>query len=202
MKATAFLGLALLILGSATSTQGEIYKWVDPQGQIHFSDRPPEQGATTPIAVAPVSQPFSEAAERRQLGKIIPIYADDHLRIRLIHETDDLLVFDVEYEGMQELYPDINYVNVSLSVVTYDKESEKGQGTSYLTIGSGAIKEDAGSLVCKTASTKRTPSGYTTDTLQIFLHQEDFREKPGSYQLKKKIPFEKIWEQSAKGPDR
>jgi hypothetical protein len=190
------------MLGSASSAQSEIYKWVDDQGQIHFSDRNPEQVSASPIVVPPAEQNYSKAAARLKMGKIIPIYADEHLRIRLIHETDDQLVFDVEYMGMQELYPDINYENVSLMISTYNKQPVNSPDYSYLAIRHGIIKEDSGSLICRIGMTKRTPSGYAANTLKIFLYQNDFRERPGSYQFKKNIMFEKIWRKSAGSEDR
>jgi len=44
---TTLLILCLLLIG--LSAHGEIYKWTDEQGRIHFSDKAPETGVVEPI---------------------------------------------------------------------------------------------------------------------------------------------------------
>jgi hypothetical protein len=45
--------LVLLLLPSMTA-QAEMYRWVDQQGRVHFSDQPPEQAPARPVeAVKP-----------------------------------------------------------------------------------------------------------------------------------------------------
>ena len=46
----------------------EVYRWVDPDGQVHYGERPPPQGARKielPEASESSPQPDREAAERR-----------------------------------------------------------------------------------------------------------------------------------------
>lgn len=45
------LATLLVVLGSATATQAEIYRWVDEQGNVHFGDRP-QDAATAAEAEA------------------------------------------------------------------------------------------------------------------------------------------------------
>ena len=41
--------LAACFLLVGLSAHGEIYKWTDEQGQVHFSDKAPETGLVEPI---------------------------------------------------------------------------------------------------------------------------------------------------------
>jgi len=41
--------LALGLLLAGLSAHGEIYKWTDEQGRVHFSDKAPERGVAEPI---------------------------------------------------------------------------------------------------------------------------------------------------------
>ena len=63
---------ALLLAGLSTvSAAGELYKWVDKDGKVHFSDKPPPASAkqSEQLAVPRANEPFKEsdsesAAER------------------------------------------------------------------------------------------------------------------------------------------
>ncbi len=44
---TTFLAACVLFVG--LSAHGEIYKWTDEQGRVHFSDKAPEAGVVEPI---------------------------------------------------------------------------------------------------------------------------------------------------------
>ena len=39
------LGLSLLLATAASHADGTVYKWTDAQGRVHYSDRPPADGA-------------------------------------------------------------------------------------------------------------------------------------------------------------
>jgi glutaredoxin len=45
------LVLLLALLAPLASAAGEIYKWVDENGQVHYSDQKPEDQAATEMAV-------------------------------------------------------------------------------------------------------------------------------------------------------
>lgn len=45
--AAALIGLALLVAAGAAAAQGQIYKWKDAKGELHYGDTPPPQGAQT-----------------------------------------------------------------------------------------------------------------------------------------------------------
>ncbi|HJS21529.1 MAG TPA: DUF4124 domain-containing protein [Steroidobacteraceae bacterium] len=70
MRVVALLGLMAASLGASA----DVYKWVDPQGRVHYSDRPDAEGAervavlsrrANPEAVA--ERTDSEAAQRAQV---------------------------------------------------------------------------------------------------------------------------------------
>ena len=38
--------LLIMLISSATAAQADTYKWVDPDGRVHYSDHPPPPGVT------------------------------------------------------------------------------------------------------------------------------------------------------------
>jgi len=46
------LGAALLALVAATAAADGLYRWVDADGQVHYSDQPPPQGSAENVAGA------------------------------------------------------------------------------------------------------------------------------------------------------
>lgn len=47
MRVAAVAGLGLLMLGGVTARAGEIHRWVDENGVVHFADVPPPNVQTT-----------------------------------------------------------------------------------------------------------------------------------------------------------
>ncbi|MBD9427620.1 DUF4124 domain-containing protein [Pseudomonas sp. PDM15] len=68
------LACSVLLALSTGATAGQIYKWVDGQGNVHFGSQPPEgQDAATvnpnisqPKLAAPPAAPQQESAEKAQ----------------------------------------------------------------------------------------------------------------------------------------
>ncbi len=48
----------------AAAAAGEIYRWVDAQGQTHFGDSPPSGASARPLPVPPMPAPGAAAASR------------------------------------------------------------------------------------------------------------------------------------------
>jgi len=55
--------LGLLLLNSL-SAQADIYRWVDDQGRVQFSDRPPSQQHAETVELEPLNQYEPDEAER------------------------------------------------------------------------------------------------------------------------------------------
>jgi hypothetical protein len=55
LAGVAILGLSLLVTASSAAAQGRIYKWVDAQGRIHFSDTPTGNAESVDEALPPAS---------------------------------------------------------------------------------------------------------------------------------------------------
>jgi hypothetical protein len=53
---------ALLCAGTAALAAGEIYKWTDAKGQVHYSDTPPPGQEHSRVAVRGVRQSIASAA--------------------------------------------------------------------------------------------------------------------------------------------
>lgn len=61
--AAALIGLALLVAAGAAAAMGQVYKWKDARGEVHYGDTPPPQGAQTlktQDQAQPGSQPGSQ----------------------------------------------------------------------------------------------------------------------------------------------
>ena len=54
--------LLLTLLATAELGAGELYRWVDDQGQVHFGDRPPSNPAV-PVQVQPLPAPAPQPAD-------------------------------------------------------------------------------------------------------------------------------------------
>ncbi len=67
------LGLTIL----AGAAPAEIYKWVDAQGKVHYSDSPPPGDAANPVELPP--QPSEESLERgrEEIARRLQYQRDD-----------------------------------------------------------------------------------------------------------------------------
>ena len=66
---------ACLIAAAVSDVGGEIYKWVDKNGKVHFGDRPPDDGAES-ITVRPQQKPDAGLQQRRDRTKrLLDTYA-------------------------------------------------------------------------------------------------------------------------------
>lgn len=75
VKPTLLSGLLLM----APHLRAEVYKWVDEEGRVHFSDRP-EASASTEIKTRErqSAQPLEEEHERRQkMQRMLDVYAEE-----------------------------------------------------------------------------------------------------------------------------
>ncbi|HLV77975.1 MAG TPA: DUF4124 domain-containing protein [Marinobacter sp.] len=55
------LALSLICVALATPVTADIYRWTDPDGTVHFSDRPPSHRSHSSVELAtPVIMPMSE----------------------------------------------------------------------------------------------------------------------------------------------
>ena len=58
---------------------GEIYRWVDDQGRVHFGDTPPDNAERVELAPAPAGDP--QLQERRERGeRLLDIMEEDRRR--------------------------------------------------------------------------------------------------------------------------
>lgn len=75
--AAALIGLALLVAAGAAAAKGQVYKWKDAKGEVHYSDTPPPPGAQalkTPDQAQPDSQPDSQDALPYELARAVRLY--------------------------------------------------------------------------------------------------------------------------------
>jgi hypothetical protein len=75
----ARLTLFLVLMSLALSLRAEVYKWVDEQGRVHFSDRP-DAGESTGIKIKeqPAAQPSDGQSDRQQkMQRMLDVYAEE-----------------------------------------------------------------------------------------------------------------------------
>jgi len=82
---TTIAGCALAVLAAGT-VSAEAYKWVDAQGQVHYSDRPPPAGAQKveliPVQTyrAPAPTRAAAATEPAKPGAAVVAYSEFEMR--------------------------------------------------------------------------------------------------------------------------
>ena len=77
IRSLARLALAALVFLALAPAEAKVYKWTDPKGVLHFSDKPPPQDrvelvrvpATNSFRAAPVAEPSVVRAEARRPAK-------------------------------------------------------------------------------------------------------------------------------------
>ncbi|MFD2453595.1 DUF4124 domain-containing protein [Ideonella paludis] len=71
-KAMLLCGLALALCGVQA---GELYKWTDAQGKVHFSDKPPKPSVATAKTVEVKVQPVTEAQRQEAQARLARLKA-------------------------------------------------------------------------------------------------------------------------------
>jgi hypothetical protein len=64
--------LSWLLMVVAPATAGQVYKWVDKHGKVHYGDRPPAAVASEPLEIdkAPVPSP-ADAARKQKTRRLL-----------------------------------------------------------------------------------------------------------------------------------
>ena len=78
--------LGLVTGGSAFNAQAQLYKWVDEEGNVHFSDQPPADENDS--SVVPDPQPQSGSSTSRKLGAGQPLIRPYDKEVRKLHLPD------------------------------------------------------------------------------------------------------------------
>ena len=65
------------LLAAGPARSADIYKWVDRQGIVHFTDQPPQQGAQKIIIHIDPHRDAQYQAELNQQAKLLQIYQED-----------------------------------------------------------------------------------------------------------------------------
>ncbi len=55
------LGILLMVLGASVFAQQTVYKWVDKEGVVHFSDAPPDESESVETETLTTVKPSSSA---------------------------------------------------------------------------------------------------------------------------------------------
>ena len=71
-KGLLLCGLALALSGVQA---GELYKWTDAQGKVHFSDKPPKPSVATAKTVEVKVQPVTEAQRQEAQARLARLKA-------------------------------------------------------------------------------------------------------------------------------
>ncbi len=71
------LGLSLVLAAATGHADGTVYKWTDAQGHVHYSDRPPADGAAQAVAVNTGYTHTGQKAQDASPAKAAPRPADN-----------------------------------------------------------------------------------------------------------------------------
>jgi len=81
--------LAALVCGAVIvpAFAGEIYRWVDEHGRVHFGDEPPESAERVELAPAPAGDP--KLQQRRERGELLLDVMEEDRRRRNAEQRAD-----------------------------------------------------------------------------------------------------------------
>ncbi len=78
--ARLWLPAVTLLALIASAEAADVYRWVDDNGRVHYSDQPHQNGER-PMRVAPATPPDADLAQRQQRQRrLLQIYAEDRER--------------------------------------------------------------------------------------------------------------------------
>ncbi len=122
--------LSILIFCLATSAQAEIYKWVDEQGKVHFSDRPQGKNTEKVEVKSSVSDAQKQDAERLS-QRYQQLYQQVKEEEQAQAEADRKASADKEKRRAvcEQLKKKVNIANQEYALVRFNDEG----GHEYLT---------------------------------------------------------------------
>ncbi len=78
--ARLWLSVVTVLALTASTEAADVYRWVDENGRVHYSDQP-HHGGEKPVRVAPATPRDPDLAERQQRQqRLLQIYAEDRER--------------------------------------------------------------------------------------------------------------------------
>lgn len=180
---TQILASALLLSATATCVAGS-YKWTDQEGTLHFSDSPPA-GEIPRESLDP-----ADPEQRPLLGKPLVVYHDNVFTLTLTKETDDLLQFDLAYTNIHRSFPEVvsGAPRVQLCAITSE------HFYTYLAYSVHSVEGGSKTLHLINRMSKQSPSSLETESLRIFLYNNDPDQKKARELFSTDIPFRKRWQ--------
>ena len=97
IKTMRYLLIALVTASffAAQTTRAEVYKWVDENGKVHFTDKPPRQPEVEPEVIEITTSKHVSAAAFPALAKLEPIKNSSSVDAK----TVVLEHLSIEYQG-------------------------------------------------------------------------------------------------------
>ncbi|WP_297526740.1 DUF4124 domain-containing protein [Thiohalobacter sp.] len=79
-QGSAIAGMLILaVLAGSAAVRAEVYRWVDENGEVHFSDRPRSGANTVRVPKAPASAP-SDAGRAERQRRLLEAWQAERLR--------------------------------------------------------------------------------------------------------------------------
>jgi len=114
---------------SANQTFGDVYKWTDEEGKIHYGDKPPTGDPIERIEVKkppPVYDEELEQERREKLKKLLEVYEEEREEKRVQREAEKEK-WRERIKHCEEIRKELNYQETMLgrgNVVVYEQDEE------------------------------------------------------------------------------
>jgi hypothetical protein len=166
--------------------QAEIYRWVDSDGKVHYSDQP-AKGASK-VRLPGISTYKSKPYKKITPGKPKPKPADQTYRVRIVkpQEKETVRSNEGEIEVEVDVSPDLNVRRGHRLIISLDGKTHIATTSKYKLTG-----VDRGTHVIAVqvfSSTGRVLSSSTSVTVHLRKHSSLHRNAPPKGSLIKRAP--------------
>ena len=141
-----FTLLAAIAITSAAQAEGEVYRWTDENGKVHYGRTLPPEAANRPydilsksgVLIERIEDPVAHRIEKEKGSaksqKIEPLFSEDEVRLR----SDRLLM--LRYQSEEDI---LEAMEVEVAQLGYDARLINQSMTSVITALTGQVKKAA-----------------------------------------------------------
>jgi len=141
-----FALLAALAITSAAQAEGEVYRWTDENGKVHYGRTLPPEAANRPydilsksgVLIERIEDPVAYRLEKEKgpekSQKLEPLFSEDEVRLR----SDRLLM--LRYQSEEDI---LEAMEVEVAQLGYDARLINQSMTSVITALTGQVKKAA-----------------------------------------------------------
>ena len=174
----SLIALSVLVMLSATTANAEVYKWVDENGKVHFTDKPPKQIKAKPEVVNIKSKKIASSAKFPAVVNLKPI------KNKSLADTKSVVLehLSIEYEGSPEdeesLGKTFKYSREASAKMSRLRQSDKAPSSAQPCLLAGNLTLNNAKYIVKNVNFHNPfndafkDNGYTISTSKTFAMQQ------------------------------